>query len=282
MSQTWRNIVVFLNQSKQGGNLLNYAADLSLRNNAFLTGACVSRDEKTCDYDRYARGMHAIQDVIKRHNDKLKAQAQRLKEAFDVRTAHRGLNAEFRFISAHVGAQNTFLDDLLCDLLVTSHPLLANMPSEWSGESLLLKSGLPVLVLPQNWDGDTVGQRIVLAWNGSREALRALTDCMPMLRKAQAVQLLVVDSGEKDSLRKQDSGKEMVQHLRQHDIAVEYLGVESGGKPVAQVILERIKAFNADLLVIGAYSRSRFREMLLGGVTVKLLSEIPVPLFVSR
>ena len=103
------------------------------------------------------------------------------------------------------------------DLIVAARPTPDDLPRSWSAEHLLLASGAPVLLVPDDWSGTAIGDRVVIAWNGSREARRAVNDAMPFLGGAAQVTILIVDAPR--AHRSDDEpGADIVGHLRRHDI----------------------------------------------------------------
>ena len=141
---------------------------------------------------------------------------------------------------------------------------------------------MPLLILPDGWNGKLPGQRITVAWNASRVARRALADAMPLLRRAQEVHLLIVDAPRHREAHGEEPGADMAAYLARHGARVELQRLDSAGLPVAEVIEEQAQINQADLLVFGAYSRTRVSETVFGGVTRTLLSSAPLPLFVSH
>lgn len=135
-----------------------------------------------------------------------------------------------------------------------------------------------MLLVPPHWQGDQVGRRIVVAWNASKQARRAVADALPLLARAQAVHLLMVDTPKTEGA----PGTEMAQHLARHGVEVEIQAINSSQGGIAATIRQHVLDAEADLLVLGPYSRSRVVERVLGGVTEDLLAEVPAPLFVSH
>jgi nucleotide-binding universal stress UspA family protein len=145
-------------------------------------------------------------------------------------------------------------------------------------ETLILLSGRPVLVLP---DGHTGGlDRVVVAWDGSPAAARAMNDALPLLQAARSVKVVTV-SGDKPvdrSARLADA----VRHLQRHGIRAQGEDVEPEGVP-AEMVLERyLKAHRADVVVMGAYGHSRLLEIVLGGMTQHMLSRTPAAVWLSH
>jgi nucleotide-binding universal stress UspA family protein len=165
------------------------------------------------------------------------------------------------------------------DLTILDAEPVAHAVDRGLMEAVLTDSGRPVLVVPP---GRAVFEaaRIVVAWDGSAKAARALNEALPFLRAADEVDLVVV-TGEKD-LANAVPGWEVAPHLVRHGVSVTVsdLPVEQGD--VAETLRRRATQSGADMLVMGAFVHSRLREMILGGTTQSLLKDSPVPLFLSH
>lgn len=142
-----------------------------------------------------------------------------------------------------------------------------------------LTSGVPVLVLPTGLNaeplGDDFAQRIVVAWNGSREGVRALHDALPLITRAEAVHILSIN----------DDGSEpaaVCAHLARHGVHATSHRRGNDGRDIGEALLEESSGLGANLIVLGAYGHSRLREFVLGGVTRELLLDSPVPLLLSH
>lgn len=145
-------------------------------------------------------------------------------------------------------------------------------------DAALFGSGRPVVVVPPGCR--TFGaRRVVVAWDGGPQAARAANDALPFLRLAEAVEIVSV-VGEKD-LSASVAGAEFAPHLARHGVAVSVNDLPVVGD-VAETLRTQAGLFRADMLVMGAYRRARFREWLLGGVTRSLLLRSPVPLFLAH
>ncbi|HRJ63457.1 universal stress protein [Brevundimonas sp. UBA2416] len=148
-------------------------------------------------------------------------------------------------------------------------------------ESVLFGSGRPVLVFPE--DGD-VGQaatfeRVVVAWDGSRSASRALADALPLLKQATEVRILTVVN-EKASATA-GMGEGVVRHLARHGVKAGIDEVAAAGRSIGTVLETHVTA-NADLLVMGGFGHSRARDFLLGGATQSVLHQPRGPVFLSH
>ncbi|WP_414474641.1 universal stress protein [Microvirga sp. M2] len=145
-------------------------------------------------------------------------------------------------------------------------------------EAMLMDSGRPLIVVPQGWE-TFKGDKIVVAWDGSAKAVRALNDALPFLRAATQVELVSV-TGEKD-LAHTVPGAEIAPHLTRHGVPVNVLALPVVNGDVAQTLRNHAHLTRTDMIVMGAYVHSRLREMVLGGTTQSLLRNPPVPLLLS-
>src|SRR3546814_1212582 len=104
-----------------------------------------------------------------------------------------GIGSEFRIVWRDDLRDEGMLRALHCDLIVAAHPKPADLPSGWSAERLLLATGIPVLLIPAGWGGETTGENVLIAWNRRREAPRAVNDATPFFNSAHNVTLLTID-----------------------------------------------------------------------------------------
>jgi nucleotide-binding universal stress UspA family protein len=148
-------------------------------------------------------------------------------------------------------------------------------------DQLVFESGRPVLALPIGWASASLGKRVVIAWNGKREAARAVFDSLPVLTGAEAVRVVSVRESSHDELGQFTPGDEIASTLARHGVPVDTIAVHCEKESVAEEIQAQAAEYGADLLVMGCYGHSRFREMILGGVTRDMLRGFSLPLFLS-
>jgi nucleotide-binding universal stress UspA family protein len=144
--------------------------------------------------------------------------------------------------------------------------------------AVLTDSGRPLIVVAEGWDVFQA-RRIVVAWDGSAKAARALNDALPLLRAAEKVDLVCV-TGEKD-LSDSLPGVEVAPHLARHGVNVTVADVAVRQGDVAKTLRNYAVLFDVDLIVMGAFVHSRLRQFMLGGTTRSLLKDSPVSLFLS-
>jgi len=154
--------------------------------------------------------------------------------------------------------------------------------ARWVAESVIFGSGRPTLAIPARSPEERrfALDHVVVAWDFSRTAARAMADALPLLVLAKRVSVLTV-RGEKviDSER---SGEELARHLAGHGAAVSLESIEAGGQPIGDVLESFVRSMRADLLVMGAYGHSRLREFVLGGATRSMLSRQIVPVMLTH
>ncbi|MGI9303276.1 MAG: universal stress protein [Gammaproteobacteria bacterium] len=141
--------------------------------------------------------------------------------------------------------------------------------------------GRPVLVVPYNATGQKIGRRVLVARNGSREAARAVNDALPILRRADYVQVFSIDPEDIDSGQRL-SGAAICQHLARHDVDAEASAARASDRQAGDRLNAQVANEALDVIVMGAYGHTRFRETIMGGVTRALLRHMIVPVFLSR
>jgi nucleotide-binding universal stress UspA family protein len=167
------------------------------------------------------------------------------------------------------------------DAFVALRPNGAPQEPEHLVEGVLFGSGRHLFLVPDGRAPTAPFDRILIAWNGSRESARALAEAMPYLYKAKATTVMVVDEGCPVELQAL-IGTDAVNHLQRHGIDASLRRVRDRKHDVAAALVEEAERSKADLMVMGGYGHSRLREMLLGGVTYDLLHQAPVPLVIAH
>jgi nucleotide-binding universal stress UspA family protein len=278
-----KNIGVFVDATPEGEKRIDYAATLAHQCGAHLAGIHVVsavRPEHRADY--YVIGEKAIRASLAWQKASDEAATTDVRRQFEAISAKRDLSAEFRVIRRGGSDEDLILSSLHSDLVVIGQRELQEMPGYLAPERLLLASGAPILVVPSGWKSEPIGKNILVGWNASREARRAVADALPFLVEAASVTLLVVDSDKRARRHGEEPGADIALYLARHGAQVEVAQVSSRGSPVADIILSYAADHGADLIVIGAYSHARSIEMVFGGVTRTLLKQAPVPVLMSR
>ncbi len=164
------------------------------------------------------------------------------------------------------------------DLVVVSLPTAEpEQPSRETLEAAVFNTGRPVLLAPANLP-ETLARSIVVGWNRSVQAGRAVFAAMPFLTRAERVQIVTVATGAKRG----PSHLDIARNLAWHGINAQVKEIPPDQRPVGEVLLAEADDFGADLLVMGAYSESRLRERIVGGVTRQILSRAALPVLMAR
>lgn len=160
-----------------------------------------------------------------------------------------------------------------------------DMPEEalsFRPEDLILASGRPTIVVPYIGALGQITRSIVIAWDGRREAARAVGDALPLLREAQSVQILSIDLRPEGASDADGSAPDLIGFLADHGVEAKSHLLASGDIGAADLLLSQLTDLGADLLVMGCYGHSRVRELFLGGMTKEILRHMTVPVFMSH
>jgi len=145
---------------------------------------------------------------------------------------------------------------------------------------LVMATGKPVLIIPYIGMQETLGKNIVVAWDSSREASRALHDSLPLLKRAQQVHIFsAIDD---KSMSNKLTATNIKTHLEHHDVNVENNPVVIDDISVAEMLLSRASDYGADLIVMGAYGHSRLREYTFGGTTKTMFDSMTIPVLMTH
>ena len=215
----------------------------------------------------------------------VKAQGEAALKSFKACAASAGVSAEGRLMQ---GMSEEFPHDFAAfarqvDLTVLGQPRDGDpLIGQYAlVERCLFASGRPVMIVPAAPAEIALKGTIVAAWDGSAEAARAFNDALILLKPATRVVLLVgvMDrAGEKAEPATDD----MVAHLKRHGVSVEVARVPASEGDIGRLLLRQAKELQADMIVMGAFHHSRWRELILGGVTLTMLEEATIPLFMAH
>jgi nucleotide-binding universal stress UspA family protein len=276
-----KSIAVFVEPTPSGEARLAFAARLAHRHGAHLIGifmapALVAGSAA----ESFVMGRGAVREVIAQHRAKEFERIELAKRTLAAVCSREDISFEYRCLSQDDFSDNVALNSLHSDMVIACTGRGGAMPVQWSAEALLMATGVPFILVPESW-GSSAIEHVVLAWNASREARRAITDALPLLVEAKSVTILIVDP-EKNPRLGEEPGADIAHYLSRHGVNVLVKQTSSQGRPVARTILEYAREHGADLVVIGAYSHARTTEMLVGGVTRSLLRDAAVPLLIAH
>lgn len=278
---SYKTILVHLNEAERAPGLVAYARDLSQAFSAHLVGLYVFPAMPVSPPLR----LPFLTDVSARIKAALHAEEQAAKSAFDTGLSGSGVSDEWRAVTTERRdpADIVLEHGRAADLIVASQ---ANPNWDMSDsldfpDRLALEAGRPVIVVPNvgRWTGTP--KRILVGWNGRRESARAVADALPLLVRATKVDVLTVDetAGAREGAL---PDTEIAAALARHKINVEISRLTPSDFTVGEDLRARALLLGSDLIVMGCYGHSRFREMALGGVTRHLLRDSTVPLLMSH
>jgi nucleotide-binding universal stress UspA family protein len=211
-----------------------------------------------------------------------KERSDKLKALFTQRTQSAGLGSTWQGLESFSG--DSGLSGLAS--VRASDLVIAAQREQGDGSAdigaLVYDAGRPVLVVPSDGPIVTSFKRILLIWNGSREAARATFDALPFIVKAEQTTLLIIDPPETFDESSDQAGADIAASLARHGANVSVSVQKSNGDSVEDIIHSRMDASGADLIVLGAYSQSWLRRLFFGGVTNSVLRSGKAAAFLSR
>jgi nucleotide-binding universal stress UspA family protein len=222
-------------------------------------------------------------DLIEAQREENQKAAKQAASRFEAAASKAGLSAEVRIIDASVAGAADLFGRIArrFDLAVVAQA----RPDEGAYEELLIEgalfeSGRPVVVVPYVQKQPATLDRVLVCWDGSRPATRAIADALPFLRRAKAIDIVAV-SGERGK-GGELVGTNMARHLARHGLEVTLKRVAAGTTDVPSAIRAQAEESGADFMVMGGYGHSRLREFILGGVTRTILISSTIPVLMSH
>jgi nucleotide-binding universal stress UspA family protein len=264
----YKDLLVVLDSEPRARHRLALAADLAGRFGAHLVGLYV-----TVGLENSRRYHRSDAELVR------DARAQ-----FEEITGGRSFSAEWRAASGFP-SDVTAVHARYADLTILGQfdpddswaPIVCPRP-----EDIALSAGRPTLVVPYIGECLPVGQRVLVGWDASREATRAVNDAMPFLAAAATVTVLTVDPEPSQEGHGPIPGADIGLHLARHGVNAQVARAVSAGIGVGNTLLSRASDIGADLLVMGAYAHSRVRELVLGGTTRTMLQSMTLPVLMAH
>jgi nucleotide-binding universal stress UspA family protein len=274
------DIVVYVDGAEAAKERVRFAVALAKQHGAHLIGVAFAPTTLLPLYGADA-GLADMTEVL----ESVKAQGAQALEEYKSHAAAEGISCEARLLQ---GMSEEFPQEFA---RAARHADLAILGQPRDGDPLigqyalveccLFASGRPVIIVPASPEERTLTGTIVAAWDGSAEAARAINDTLAFIKRASRVVLLVGMVDEQGGDAASQAGA-MVAHLKRHGIAVEVICVKASEVDVGRILLSKAKELGADLMVMGAFHHSRWREFMLGGVTLTVLEEAAIPLFMAH
>lgn len=277
---TYKTILLHVNDERRVAGLVDAAAHLATRHEAHLIGLFVMPPLPA--YGAVSIGAGIVKGGLTAFRD----EAQRVRIAFEEACKGRPFVSEWRLVEhpAHSVAEVVTQHGRACDLIMASQRdrdwAFATLMDE--PERIALESGRPVLIVPHAGRFTTFGRRVTVAWNGRREAARAVFDALPLLVAADNVRVLWVNPRQGRQGEGDVPAADLGATLARHGVKCEVATAQSSDSNVGETLLSGLVDDGSDLLVMGAYGHTRFRELIFGGATRDILEHMTVPVLMSH
>ncbi|MDH3713211.1 MAG: universal stress protein [Gammaproteobacteria bacterium] len=271
----FKHILAYVDNDAECSARLQYAVDFAALFDARLTGLYARRLLTVPSY----AAVHIPAPVLADYEEVSERMARDAKAAFEQLAGGEGIACEWRLLEGFVPdaiARAAQCTDLV--VLPQTADNEADLNETYSTDSVLLKAAAPVLVIPYAGRFQVPAEHVVIAWNNSREAGRAVREALPLLHKSQRITVLSIAEPEREELLGADLGA----YLAHHDLQVELKQIPAGDCSTADALLSCIADNTGDLLVMGGYGRSRLLETVLGGTTREILAHMTVPVLMSH
>ena len=278
---SYKIILVHVDESRHAKARMEFAASMAMDADAHLIGGAttgmsrefiewIGVDEKALDLDRLS--------------DMLRERAEQSLTQFEIIVRRTGVASfEKRLIeddlSAGIAMQARFSDLVI---LTQSDP--RDSASGVSGsfpETVVMESGAPALILPYVHDFKYVGERVLVAWNASPEARRAVHYALPLLERARIVEVVVFNAEAQPGIFGDDPGADIALYLVRHGVKVDVLQ-RTVTSDTGSALVALSNELDSDLIVMGCYGHARLRELLMGGATRTVLKSMTCPVLTSH
>ena len=304
---SYKTILVHLDKKSVAEQRIRIAANLAIAENACLVGAAMIGISTQTFHQAH---IDEKDPVLASHLQFLHDRAGRFVQEFETEAKRMGVSSyEGRIVDGEAN-QGISLLARVADLVVIGRtnleeksPIVApDFP-----EYVMMNAGRPVLIIPPSYERDIVGERVMICWNASRESIQlavidssteihevnaakpankknnkpTILPAIPILKKANLVQIVMYNVENEPDVNAELAGSDIALYLARHGINVEVLPPQKN-KHIGNALLELAESQTTDLLVMGGYGHTRFREFLLGGVTRTVLGDSNIPVLMSH
>jgi nucleotide-binding universal stress UspA family protein len=276
-NMSYKTVLVHVDESIHASERIKIAAAIAMAESAHLIGIATTGASR---YLVQTRVLAEMDPNLGEHLRFLRERAERGLDEFEATARKIGIASfEKRLVDDEAGG-GICLQARYADLVVIGQ----NDPYEVSPvvmpdfpQYVVLNSGRPVLLVPYTGHFDNIGNRVLIGWDASMAATRAISSAIPLLRRAHRVEVAVINPPAQGGA----PGSEIALYLARHGIKIEVLQRKSD-QGVGAALLMLAGELNADLIVMGGYGHARFREIMLGGVTRAILETMTVPVLMAH
>ncbi|WP_394777460.1 universal stress protein [Undibacterium sp.] len=278
---SYQSILVHVDQSRNAEARIRIAADIANAEGAHLIGVAMTGISRWV----YANSAPMFADPGMVINlDILKEKAQAALNDFSRIIRSMGVESyETRLVddeaAGGISMQARYSDLVIIGQTDLDEPEPSVTPD--FPEYVLLNCGRPVLIVPYAGHFENIGQRALIAWDAGVQAARAVSLALPLLKRAKIAQVAVFNPDRNPGAHGEQPGADIALYLARHKVRAE-ISEHKGQADVGNALLSLATDFASDLIVMGGYGHSRFREILLGGVTRTVLNTMTVPVLMSH
>jgi nucleotide-binding universal stress UspA family protein len=279
-----KDLLVYVDATPRSAARMELAARLAIQHNAHLTGLNVI-DIPSANYF-YGAAMPFVptnpEEIVERIRAEAVEAAKPVEAAFRECLRRNGIEGEWRLVEGPPPV-TVALHARYADLTIVGQP---NREEPQDTDAVLvttvMTSGRAVLAMPFAGDFPSIGEHVLVAWNASREAARALNDSLPLLLNAKQVTVLAINPQRGVGVHGDVPAADIALHLARHGLRAEAAHTVARDIADGEALLSYAADIGADLIVAGAYGHSRARELVFGGVTRTLIAEMTAPVLFSH
>lgn len=276
-----KTLLVHVDTSTHAAKRIDLAAQLAITQDAHLIGTAMTGISRIVFQDNPIR---PPDPVLLHHVDTLREHARQALQQFENRAYLAGVTSvESRLIdddpAAGMGIQTRYADLAVIGQFDPEDPvpgLMSDFPA-----SVLMQSAHPVLIVPFAIQNIKPLSRVLIAWDASMTATRAVTGALPLLKTASVIDVVVFNASPQDEAHGEVPGSDLALYLARHGVAVNVI-CRRTDIDIGNALLSLCADQGSDLLVMGGYGHTRFREILLGGVTRTVLESMTLPVLMAH
>lgn len=276
----YKDILVHLDSSPSCPARIDVAISFARAFGARLTGLYVVGLAPMHQYAEADLGP----ELVEAHDKYMREASHEAERLFTERTRHAGVAAEWRQVEGAL-PDLVMLHARFADLVIAGQRNPERLDPGTAPElpeELVLDVGRPVIIVPHTGTFPTAGEKIMILWKTSRGAARAVNDALPFLARAKEVCVVAINPEAGISGQGDNPAADVVTHLSRHGITATARIAKAERGTMGKTMRDIAADFGADMIVMGAFGRARWREMILGGMTCNMLATMPLPILMSR
>jgi nucleotide-binding universal stress UspA family protein len=278
---SYKTIVVQLDTSERAQARLEYALKLARQFDAHVTGVFLAFTPDPRSF--YV--MAGSAEYFEAHREFRRQRHDALERIFQAELLRAGISGRWidhnEYPSEAIPRYARYADLVIAGQDDPDDP--ESFIADHFPETTVLSAGRPVLFVPYAGSVPTLGENVMVAWNGSREATRAVHDALPLLLRAKKTTIVTLNGLKDERRANRIPGADIALVLARHGVRAEVAELDGiGDMPPGDMLRSRASQLNADLVVMGAYGHSRWQELVMGGATRSMLQSMTVPVLMSH